>query len=71
MIVYASPRSQGVDVDGNTHAVSIIGSELDTLKVGDLSSSTYLGKILKQLKIMNIHMSSLTDMVIENSDIED
>jgi len=74
MIVFAGSSSstlKATDTNGNTKSIGVIGENQDTLKVGDLETSVYLYEILKQLKIMNIHLSNMTDMGIEKSDIED
>lgn len=69
MIVFAGSRLKATDSDGNTQSIKVIGAEQDTLKVGDLETSTYLYNILKELKILNLHMATITDNFIENRDI--
>jgi hypothetical protein len=69
MIVYANGRVIGTDIDGNAQFVSIIGAEQDTLKIGDDESRTLLAAIIKELKIMNLHLSLMTDNVIERTDV--
>jgi hypothetical protein len=70
MIVYANGRVIGTDIDGNAQFVSVIGAEQDTLKVADDGSRTLLTAIIKELKIMNIHFSLMTDNVIKREDVE-
>lgn len=70
MIVFAGSKLKATDVDGNTKPISAIGPEDDILKVGDLTAIGLLHRILKELKIMNLHLYNLTDMGIEPSDIE-
>ena len=71
MIVFAGSRLKATDVNGNSQPISVIGAESDILKVGDLDTSTTLLKILKELRIMNLYLSHITDIDIERSDIED
>ena len=70
MIVYANGRVIGTDIDGNAQFVSIIGVEQDTLKAADDGSRTLLTAIIKELKIINLHFSLITDNVIEREDVE-
>ena len=70
MIVYANGRVIGTDIDGNAQFVSIIGAEQDTLKAADDESRTLLAAIIKELKITNLHLSLITDNVIERIDVE-
>lgn len=70
MIVYSGSRLKATDTNGNTQAVGVIGAEQDTLKVGDQETSFLLYKIWKELKIMNLHLSNMTDVDIETADIE-
>lgn len=69
MIVYASPVTQGVDIDGNTEKVSVVGAEKNELRVSDIDQADYLYEILVQLRIMNIHLSSLSDMQIDKKEL--
>lgn len=69
MIVHASPVTQGVDVDGNTEKIGAIGAAADELRVNDMDQTDYLDEILKQLKIMNIHLSQMTDMQIDKQEL--
>lgn len=39
--------------------------------VSDMSVEELLSDILKELKIMNLHLSSITDMLIEPKDIQE
>lgn len=69
MIVYANGRVIGTDIDGDAQFVSIIGAAQDTLKAADDESRTLLAAIIKELKIMNLHLSLMTDNVIERTDV--
>jgi hypothetical protein len=73
MIVYAagSGKLKATDTNGNTKDIGVVGEYQDTIKVSDVETSQYLYEVLKQLKIMNIHLSNMTDMDIEKADIED
>ena len=71
MIVYASPKAQGTDTEGNTQPISVVGADQDQMRVADLESRDLLGNILEQLKIMNIHLSDVSDMQIGREDIEE
>lgn len=71
MIVYASPINQGTDIDGNTQKISVVGADKDELRVADMDQRDLLESILKQLKIMNIHLSIMTDNQIDKKDIGD
>lgn len=70
MIVYTNGKVIATDTEGNTQSIGVIGTEQDELKVADHEQENLLSKILKELKINNFHMSLLTDINIENSDIE-
>ena len=71
MIVFSGSRLKATDVNGNTQNISIVGAESDTLKIGDFDSAFLLSKILKELRIMNLYLSHMTDIAIERSDIEE
>ena len=70
MIVFAGSKLKATDNSGNTQSISVIDAEQDTLKVGDLNALQYLNKILKELKIMNLHLFNITDIQIEHGDVE-
>ncbi len=70
MIVYASPRAQGTDDDGNTQPISVVGPSQNELRVSDLEGRDYLQEIVKELKIMNIHLSMVTDVSIDREELE-
>lgn len=70
MIVYANGRVIGTDLDGDAQFISVIGEEQDTLKVADDESRDSLNNIIKELKILNLHMSFITDNTIKRSDVE-
>lgn len=48
------------DIEGNAHQIN----------VSDLESRNLLNSILKQLKIMNFHLSTMTDLCVEHGDVE-
>ena len=70
MIIYANGRLTATDLDGNTQPISVIGAEQDTLKVADDESRDLLYSVIKELKILNLHMSFITDNVIDREDVE-
>jgi len=70
MIVYANGKVLGTDSNGNTQEISVQGPKLDELKVSDNESRDSLNNIIKELKILNIHLSILTDMNITRQDVE-
>ena len=70
MIVYANGRVIATDIDGNTQPVGVIGAEQDTLKVADDEVRTLLYTMIKEFKILNMHMTDMTDNVIEKEDVE-
>ena len=70
MIVYASPKAQGTDTDGNTQPVSVVGPHSDELKIADIEQRDILYSILEQLKILNLYMASMSDMIIDESNVE-
>jgi hypothetical protein len=70
MIVYANGKVKGTDIDGNTADITAQGPENDELKVSDNESRDYLQRIIKELKILNLHMSLMTDENIRVHDVE-
>ena len=64
MIVYSNARVIGTDVDGNAQFVSVIGPEQDTLKAADDESRDLLYDVIKELKILNLHMAFITDKAL-------
>lgn len=71
MIVFAGSRLKGTDPDGNTQSVGVLDAEQNSLRVGDDESRTLLNAILKELKILNLHMAFVTDNFIEKEDVDD
>jgi len=69
MIVYASPRTQGIDSEGNTQPVGVVGADQDELKIADLEARDWLQDIIKELRIMNVQISAMTDIEIDKKDI--
>lgn len=70
MIVYANGKTLGTDADGNVTSIGAIEPGLDTLKVGDMETRELLYKVIKELKILNLHMSYMTDLVIDKEEVE-
>lgn len=71
MIVFAGSRLKATDNDGNTQSIKVIGPEQDTLKVGNDELSTLLMGVIKELRILNLHMTFITDNYITKNDIPD
>lgn len=71
MIVFAGSRLKGTDADGNTQNVSVVGAQSDTLKVSDLYTSTLLHDILKELRLLNLHIGNITELNIGTEDMEE
>jgi len=69
MIVYASPKTQGTDSEGNTQPISIVSADQDQSRIADCESRDLLENIVEELKIMNVQLSNMTDMVIDKEDI--
>jgi hypothetical protein len=70
MIVYASPKALGTDTEGDTQPISVMGPQQDSLKIEDQEQYGLLNNILKELKIMNLHMTLITDNHIQSQDVE-
>ena len=59
----------GLDRDGDSQAVGVIGAGSDTLKVGSLDERELLELILQQQKITNLHLRSATGEKITEEDV--
>jgi len=70
MIVYANGKVKGTDYAGDTQDITAHGPQSDELKVSDMESRDYLHSIIKELRILNLHMSQLTDLNISRQDVE-
>ena len=70
MIVYANGRVRATDDLGDTQDITAQGPDSDELKVSDDESRDYLHSVVKELRILNLHMSKLTDMNITRQDVE-
>jgi len=70
MIIYANGKVTATDTEGSTQSVGVVGVEQDEIKVSDHEQENLLLKILKELQKNNFYMSLLTDINIENSDME-
>ena len=55
MIIYSNGKVIATDPEGNTQDIGVVGAEQDELKVSDHNQSNILNKILKQIKITNLH----------------
>ncbi len=64
----------GVDIDDNNNIVekADIGTEgnLNLQQVNDENNRQLLTNILKQLKIMNLHLSIMSDNTIKKTEVE-
>lgn len=69
MIVYSGSRLKATDNDGNTQPIGVIDTTQDTLKVGDDINRELLYNIVKELKIMNYHMSLMTDSIVTEREV--
>ncbi len=69
-------RNRVFDRDGNFNYVSLDGDSTTTegsvlhLLVQDNNNEALLSDVLKELKKMNLHLSLLTDINIENSEVD-
>ena len=70
MIIYANGVVRATDVDGNTQSIGVVGAQQDELKMSDLNQQDMLTNIIKELKIMNTHLSLMTDVSIGREDVE-
>jgi hypothetical protein len=70
MIVYANGRVIATDTDGDTQPVGVVGAQQDTLKVADDESRDLLFNVIQELRILNMHMTDMTDNVISKEDVE-
>lgn len=70
MIVYANGKVLGTDQNGNTSEIAAQGINSDQLKISDFESQDYMRTMIAELKILNFHMSLLTDTTITRDDIE-
>ena len=70
MIIYANGKVLGTDPAGNTSEVGVTGPTGDELKVSNVDSQELLSSIRKELKKINIHLSLMTDVIINNADID-
>jgi hypothetical protein len=70
MIVYANGRVVATDINGDTQPVGVIGASQDTLKVADDEARDLLFNVIQELRILNMHMTDMTDNVIQKEDVE-
>ena len=70
MIVYANGKVKGTDDLCDTQDITAHGPDSDELKVSDNESRDSLHSIIKELRILNLHMSMLTDEYITRQDVE-
>ena len=70
MIIYSGSIVKGTDVDGNTQNIGVVGAQQDELKISDLNQQDMLTNIIKELKIMNVHLELMTDTSIDREEVE-
>ena len=70
MIVFSGSRLKATDNDGNTQPIKVIGPEQDTLKVGSDELNMLIGHMIKELRILNLHMAIITDNFITEKEID-
>ena len=69
MIVYANGKVLGTDHLGDTQPITAQGADSDELKMSDFESRDHLLSIITELKILNFHMSMLTETTVKEEDI--
>lgn len=70
MIVYSGFRLKATDVDGNTQNIGVVGAQQDELKTSDLYQQDMLTNVIKELKIMNVHLALMTDTSLDREEVE-
>lgn len=70
MIIYSGSIVKGTDVDGNTQNIGVVGAQQDELKISDLNQQDMLTNIIKELKIMNMHLALMTDISLNREEVE-
>lgn len=61
----------GTSPDGEVEGIKSLGPDGGELSVGSLGMEHLLGSILLEMRIMNFHLSMMTDTNIAYSDIPD
>ncbi len=64
MIIY-SRTALAQDSHGNLTRLTTIGPHQDEVKTSDTKSQEYLSEILNQLRVLNFHLSVVTEVDIE------
>ena len=59
-----------VDENGDVQTFKLVGLEDDELKINSDDVIYTLGKVIKELKIMNIHLALITDSNIDREDVQ-
>jgi len=70
MIIYANGTLKATDVNGNTQNIGVVGPQQDELKTSDLNQQDILENIVKELKMMNLHLALMTDVDIDRETVE-
>ena len=61
---------QATDENGNHVPISVVGADQDELKTADLDSRDLLESVVEELKIMNLHLLTITNMSLNKEDVE-
>lgn len=70
MIIYSGSIVKGTDTEGNTQNIGVVGAQQDELKISDLNQQDMLTNIIKELKIMNMHLALMTDISLNREEVE-
>jgi len=70
MIIYANGRTIGTTPDGESSFIQATGINGDSLNVSDSTTQQYLYFILRELRITNMHLHSLSDQRIHPKDVD-
>jgi hypothetical protein len=69
MQIYEKSNNLKTAIKNNTLSYLSLVGENDNLKIIDLESNDTLIDILKELKKINLHLSLLTDVNLQDSDL--
>jgi hypothetical protein len=69
MIVFSNGRIIGTKDNGDSIQIRGLGEYQNSLSTTDETIARYLVSILKELRIQNIHLQSITDQKINDGDI--
>lgn len=70
MIIFANGKLKGTTPNGDISDIGTVGPDYDQVKTNDVDNYILLTAMLKELKIMNLHMMQITDTHITNEDID-